>query len=404
MKKIFLLLIVFIAFSYKVSAQELCDSIAVSQSSVPDSISQNGSLSTSDYRLIPSNSQLSSPDTTTLTPRDKDYWKQQLLRGKLDLKDTTIVYPKFIGFCVDVYNWADRTFNSYDPQYVVGTGRRWKAIIKNDNWTDSYVMHFNKHMPIHMVSDINYTIGAHLSYMAVSIGYTLDINKLIGKQSSGHKKFEFNFSCALFSADAYYSENKGGTKIRNFGSYNDGDWMSYDFPSFSQRSYGVDVYYFFNNRKYSQGAAYNFSKIQLKSAGSLIAGITISNHNIDIDFSSLPTEMQETLPTDQRQFRFHYNDYCFLIGYGYNCVMGKHWLFNISALPSIGFKHSFANSVDGKKDLFSTNIKGKFSFTYNFKDLFAGLAGKVDGHWYMNSNYNFFNFYMSLALSVGFRF
>ena len=39
----------------------------------------------------------------SLLRRDKDYWKKMLLKGKLDLKDETIVYPKFVKFCVDVY-------------------------------------------------------------------------------------------------------------------------------------------------------------------------------------------------------------------------------------------------------------------------------------------------------------
>ena len=59
-----------------------------------------------------------------------DWWWNRLRKGELDLKDTTIIYPRFLKFCVNTYNWADRTFNSYDTTFVQGTGKRWKAVVK----------------------------------------------------------------------------------------------------------------------------------------------------------------------------------------------------------------------------------------------------------------------------------
>ena len=84
--------------------------------------------------------------------------------------------------------------------------------------------------------------------------------------------------------------------------------------------------------------------------------------------------------------------------------MGKHWLFNITGLPAIGFKHNFADSVDGEGEMFSMKIKGKFSCMYNLGDFFAGLIGKVDGHWYINKNYDFINFMQSFSINAGVRF
>lgn len=344
----------------------------------------------------------------TVIPAEKPVamknWLEELKKGKLDLKDSTVHYPKFMKFCVDTYNWADRTFNSYDSTYVVGTGRRWKAILKSDNWADSYAFQFSK-TPIRMLSNIYCNVGAYVSYMAVSVGYSFDFGNIIGNRPANHRNWEFNFNCARFSIDAYYQKNEDGTTIRRFGAYDGGKWISHEFPDLKLRCYGIDGYYFFNNKKYSQGAAYNFSKYQKKSAGSLIVGLTASHYDINMDFSKLPEEMLQYLPTDQRIYNFNYNDYCFLVGYGYNAVMGKHWLFNITALPSIGFKRSQGEAtVDGDRYRFSMNIKGKLSFVYNTGDFFAGLIGKFDGHWYMSREYQFFNSIESLSLNVGVRF
>ena len=65
---------------------------------------------------------------TDTVMHDGDYWKRQLRSGKLDLNDESIVYPSFLQMCVNIYRWGDRTFNSYDPDYVVGTGKRCKAL------------------------------------------------------------------------------------------------------------------------------------------------------------------------------------------------------------------------------------------------------------------------------------
>ena len=68
------------------------------------------------------------------TTRDNGYWKRALRHLQLDINDTTVKYPSFIDFCVNVYRWGDRTFNGYDSTYVVSTNKKWKLMVKNNNW------------------------------------------------------------------------------------------------------------------------------------------------------------------------------------------------------------------------------------------------------------------------------
>ena len=99
---------------------------------------------------------------------DKNYWYRALLKGRLDLKDEKVRYPRFVKFCVDAYNWADKTFNSYDPDYVVGTGKRWKIFLKSDNWFDSYSLRLQNDMKIRMMSDMCYNLeGIFLIWLSV---------------------------------------------------------------------------------------------------------------------------------------------------------------------------------------------------------------------------------------------
>lgn len=331
-------------------------------------------------------------------------WWTLLKKGKLNLKDTTVVYPRFMKFCVNVYNWADRTFNSYDEEYVEGTGRRWKAYIKNDNWSDNYAMNFRHKMPMRMMSDVYCNLGGYIQYMAVSVGYSLDMSNIIGNKPLNHKRMEFGFNCARFNVDAYYAENTGGTYMRTFGHYRDGHLFKQEFTGLRLVSYGVDAYYFFNNRRYSQGAAYNFSKYQRKSQGSFVLGLSYSNQDITLDFTQLPENLRPYLTVDLGRMKFHYNNLCLLLGYGYNWVFARNFLFNISGFPAIGVNHCREDSVEGEGYLFSTNFQARTAIVYNYKDLFAGLSGKMNGHWYISDNYSFWNSIVNFGVNVGVRF
>lgn len=336
---------------------------------------------------------------------DPNYWHWAALHQKLNLKDTTVIYPAFVKLCVDVYNWGDNTFNSYDTTYVEGSGKKWKISLRNDNWNDSYMLHFPSSTTVRMVSQVSSNIGFSLSYMAMSIGYMLDFDVVFGGKSLTHKKWDFQFSCARFAIDAYASKNTGSTLLQRIGDYNDEQWMNYPFNDISTENYGIDLYYFFNNRKYSQGAAYTYSKIQKRSAGSFITGLMIASQDISIDFSNLNNEMIASLPEiDNLSYHFRYYDFCALVGYGYNHVMGKHWLFNITALPSVGVKHCLVVNEEGESYKFSANIKAKTAFVYNCNRFFASFYGKFDLHWYSSRRYNFANVDTYFNFCTGWRF
>lgn len=331
-------------------------------------------------------------------------WWHLLKKGKLNLADTTVEYPKFLGFCVKVYNWADKTFNSYDTDYVVGTGRRWKARVLSDNWVDSYYLDIGKKMKMRMMSDFYCNAGAYLQYMAVSVGYSLDMSNVIGNKPSNHKKLEFNFNCARFNIEGHYWENSGGTFIRTFGDYNKGHLIKQEFPGVSQKTIGLNGYFFFNNRKFAMGAAYNFSKFQKRSAGSAIIGFNYNNLDITMDLSKIPEVLKPYLSIDPHLYRFHYNSYCLMSGYSFNWVLNPHLLFNISAFPGVGYTHAYEDSAERGAGLFAVTLKGQSSLTYNLGDFFVCAVAKLDGNWYKSSDFSLFSSVENAQLSVGVRF
>ncbi len=341
---------------------------------------------------------------TIIKKENTNNWLYLLKDGKLNLSDKSVEYPGFMRFCVNVYNWADRVFNSYDTTYVAGTGRRWKARVTSDNWVDSYYLNIDKKMPVRMMSDIYCDAGAYVQYMAVSVGYSLDFSNIIGNKPSNHKKLEFNFNCARFNIEGHYWENTGSTYIRTFGKYNNGHLIKKEFPGALQRTFGLNACYFFNNRKFAMGAAYNFSKFQKRSAGSPIIGFNYDNLDITIDMRQIPAELEPYLTIAPDKYRFHYNSYSIMGGYSYNWVIYRHLLFNITAIPGVGFTHAYEDSVEKDNNLFAITLCGQGSLTYNIGDFFVCAIAKINGNWYNSGRYSFFSSIENAQLSLGVRF
>lgn len=348
-------------------------------------------------------------DSTTYAVKmqksDKDYWKKALRRYDFSIiNDPDVKFPKFLQTCVNVYRWGDKTFNSYDTAYVVPTGKNWKLMAKANTWLVSYAGHLDKTLPLLINSKLTNNFGFQISFMAVSMAYMVDMDNLFAGDPIRNTKLDFSFSSSRLGLDAYYLDNRGNTYIHRFGDYGRGKRENETFKGLHRKSYGFQAYYVFNHNHYAQVAAYGFSKYQKRSSGSFLMGISSSHQDISLDFKTLPDNLRECLPDGNMLYRFRYNDHCLIIGYAYNWVFKKNWLFNVTLTPSVGIKHSTANSIEGSKNLLSLNYRSKMGLVHNHGDVFYGMNLLVDGHWYRSHRHSFFNSLEDLTLLAGFRF
>lgn len=336
----------------------------------------------------------------------KGNWLDQLIETGFHINDPRINYPRFARFALKVYNWGDRTFNHYNSEYVVGTGKNWKAQLKNELWMRTYMLQLADKSTVHITSRLYEDLGVYVSFMAVSVGYTFNLNSYMGDNTK-RSRFDLNFTCSRFAVNYWTQKVAGGAIIRKFGDYDDGHRLNYKFSDMDVDDTHFDFYYFFNNLHYSQAAAYCFSKYQLRSAGSWILGVSYDRHNSRLDFGNLPTEMLDALPTLQRQYHLQYTDYCVLGGYAYNWVLKpRRWLVNITTLPFAGYKHSATSDSPSRdiKDMISANLTTMMSVVYNHRALFAALQGRFNGFVNLSADYTFFNSNQMATFVVGFRF
>lgn len=332
-------------------------------------------------------------------------WYKQLIENGFRIHDPRVNYPAFPKFCLKIYDWGDKTFNTYDPKYVVGVGKNWKVVLKSYNWLTSYMMRFDNGKSLHIRSDLYPDFGAYVCFMAVNVGYTAKMDNLFGHKRKTRENFNVSFTTSRFHALFNHWKTRGDAKITKFGNYDKNHNLQLPFDNINMGCYSVELFYFFNNKKYSHAAAYCFSKYQLKSAGSCMAGFTFNHQTLDIDFSGLSHEIKDHIPDLQDNYRFRFNDYNLAIGYGYNFVLKpRTWLINIMLLPSIGYRYSYKDSSEGQRNLFAFDLYGSSSVVYNHRSLYASLALMLNGHLYFNNKYTFFDSINSLSLNMGVRF
>lgn len=332
-------------------------------------------------------------------------WWRQLYDNGFRIHDSRVNYPKFARELLKIYDWGDKTFNTYDPNYVVGVGKNWKVVLKSYNWLTSYMMRFEDGKSLHIRSDLYPDMGVYLCFMAVNVGYTAKIDNLFGNKRKTRENLNFSFTTSRFHAAFNYWKTKGDAKITKFGDYNNSLGFHMPFNNIGMQSYNGELFYFFNNKKYSHAAAYCFSKYQLKSAGSLMAGFTFNHQTLDIDFSNISEEIKDYIPGIQNRYRFRFNDYALAIGYGYNWVIKpRKWLLNVMALPSLGYRYSYSDSSEGKRNMFAFDAYAAGSIVYNMRALYASMNVLFNGHLYFNKKYLFFDSISSLSINVGARF
>ncbi|MBQ9216892.1 MAG: DUF4421 family protein [Muribaculaceae bacterium] len=334
------------------------------------------------------------------TVRDNRYWWRAMKHGKVNFNDSTMRYPKFVMFCYKLYKWGDKAFNSYDSAYVVSTGKNWKLTLKNRNWMDDFTGGDGVDNA-RFISGAASNIGLYLSFMAVSVGYSLDIDRIFGAKGTS-EMIEFSFTCARFNVEARKTTNTGRMSTRyklNSGSWQRGSKLD----AMRRETMGVSAAYFFNSYKYARAAAYCFSKYQRRSAGSALAGFSIINYDFRLDTAQL-TQEQIELYNEVGVAHVRYTDYCLKGGYAYNWVINRKLLFNVTAMAGGGVKHVHTTQFHHSHNIGALNLSGSLALTYNHKRFFASLQTAANTSLYISGDYHFGYTISDLTAVLGIRF
>lgn len=316
--------------------------------------------------------------------------------------DSVAEWGRFPRFCVDTYRWGDRFFNTYDSAYVVGTGTKFNLRGTTETWQDNFHFSLPTADRVDLRTDPSTTAGIQLTYLAVSASYDKNIDKFFGSEKRTRRRYKFGFDCSLMGVEFFWEKNSVGTKINKFGPFSG---LSIPFDGASVAAWGIDAYYFFNHKRYSQAAAFNYSKLQLRSQGSFYAGLSTYSQDYDFDFSGLPPEMRDILPKHwpDYHYRVSIRNYGIRLGYAYNWVVTPRLTLCASFSPTVGLRKGYINSETQTlhPSLFN---RLKLSSVWNYKRWFAGIIAKTDVASITDRESVFLGANFTVTTAVGYRF
>lgn len=223
-------------------------------------------------------------------------------------------------------------------------------------------------------------IGLYLGWRWIFLGYSFDLSDSDRPQTD----LNFSFYTSALGIDLFYRKRSEGYQIRMLkGFYEEGTdgtnrLTTYDrnFDGLTVKQFGTNLYYIFNNKKFSYPAAYSQSTNQRISAGSFILGLSYNEQSFLFDYSKFDAPIREQLSEGLKFKNVEYKDFSINFGYSYNWVFAKDFLANLSLTPAIGYKNTSLRLANSKEFLSSINMDliTRAAIVYNNSRYYAGAS------------------------------
>lgn len=255
-------------------------------------------------------------------------------------------------------------------------------------------------------------IGLYFGWRWIFLGWSVDIDDIYRKTNRKNKGTEFDLSLysSKLGVDIFYRRTGNNYKIHKIRGFYDEIPSDYseDFSGLKVDIKGLNLYYIFNNRKFSYPAAFSQSTNQRRNAGTFIAGFSISKHNLDFDYQQLPTYIQERMNPGMKVNKIKYTNANISFGYAYNWVFARNCLACLSLTPAIAYKASDvdAETQEGKAwySKFNLDFLLRAGVVYNNGKYFVGTSFVGKNYNYHRNNFSLDNGFGTLQVYVGFNF
>ena len=253
-------------------------------------------------------------------------------------------------------------------------------------------------------SSIN-RIGLYLGWRWLFLGYSIDLE-------GGGPQTDLNFSFYTSKAgiDLFYRKRTEGYVIRDLVGFNKGGKeivdYNHNFDGLTVEQLGVNLYYVFNNKRFSYPAAYSQSTNQRISAGSFILGMNYNEQSFIFDYTKFDPQIQEALVPELKFNNVEYKDFSINFGYSYNWVFAKNCLANISLTPAIGYKNT-SLKLKNSKELFSSinfDLITRAAIVYNNSQYYAGASLVSHTYSYNRNSLAILNGFGVINIYVGVNF
>ena len=327
----------------------------------------------------------------------------------------------------NVFTRFFREFNNIDTLYIEPQRYNYTVMLQNTNTYEVYTLYGEEGQKISFAPDPSYRLGPYVGWRWVFLGYTIDLKHINASSSHTNKKeFDLSLYSSMLGVDLFWRQTGNDYHIQSMdlGDQINTDAMhKVDFDGFKASIKGLNLYYIFNHRRFSYPAAYSQSTIQRKSAGSWMAGLGYTDHQLEVDWDKLSNVVDERLNKQAAQdgkaridsslmfSTIKYSDISATVGYGYNWVFAKNWLFNASLSLGGAYNHSRSDTEKAKFDFKNFNFKkinldgvGRFGVVWNNMKWYVGASTIIHTYNYKKDHFSTNNSFGSVNIYVGVNF
>ena len=326
-----------------------------------------------------------------------------------------------------VFTHFFREFNNIDTAYIEPQHYIYTVMLQNTNTYEEYTLYNSKGQKISFAPDPSWRLGPYVGWSWVFLGYTLDLKHInASSQHSSKKEFDLSLYSSMLGVDFFWRQTGNDYHIQRISlgdDINTDALRKVDFDGFKSSIRGLNVYYIFNHRKFSYPAAYSQSTMQRRSVGSWMVGLGYTRHKLEVDWGKLSALVDDRLGKDldqQGQSRIDssmmfsevkYSDYSATIGYGYNWVFARHWLFNASLSMGLAYNKSSSAGESDRLQIKNFRFKnfnldgvGRFAIVWNNMRWYAGASTVIHSYNYKKDHFSTNNSFGSANVYVGFNF
>jgi len=327
----------------------------------------------------------------------------------------------------EVFTGFFREFNMTDSNYIEPQHFNYTVMLQNTNTYEEYTLYDKEGQSITFAPDVSYRLGPYLGWRWLFLGYTLDVKHINASSSHTNKKeFDLSLYSSMLGIDLFWRQTGNDYHIQRMklGEHLDTSPMHKQaFDGFKSSIKGFNLYYIFNHRKFSYPAAYAQSTIQRRSVGSVLLGIGYTRHELEVDWDKLNDLVDSKLNQSKREedkvridsslmfSKVKYSDYSATIGYAYNWVFAKNWLFNASASVGVAYNQSHSDSEGDDFNVrnfrfrnFNFDGVGRFGLVWNNTRWYAGASAIIHSYNYKKDKFSTNNSFGSLNIYVGVNF
>lgn len=255
-------------------------------------------------------------------------------------------------------------------------------------------------------------IGLYFGWRWIFLGWSVDVDDIYRKTNRKNRGTEFDLSLysSKLGVDIFYRRTGNNYKIHKIRGFSDDIPSNYseNFNGLKVDIKGLNLYYIFNNRKFSYPAAFSQSTNQRRNAGTFIAGFSISKHNLDFDYLQLPEYIQTNMNPGMKVNKIKYTNANISFGYAYNWVFARNCLACLSLTPAIAYKASDvdAETHEGKTWYGKLNLDFllRAGVVYNNGKYFVGSSFVGKNYNYHRNNFSLDNGFGTLQVYAGFNF